>query len=103
MLKIDSKNMETLKSLCSKHNVERLFLFGSALRDDFNEQSSDLDFVVHFSDLIGIDRYAKNYFAFQFGLEDLFQRKIDLITPKELKNPILIQEIESSKKELYAA
>jgi len=103
MLKIDSNNMEALKVLCSKHNVERLFLFGSALRDDFNEKSSDIDLVVHFSDLIGIDKYAKNYFAFQFALEELFKRKIDLITPRELKNPILIQEIESSKKELYAA
>ena len=39
---------EQLADLCRRHHVRRLALFGSALRDDFDPQHSDLDFVVEF-------------------------------------------------------
>jgi predicted nucleotidyltransferase len=78
-------------------------LFGSALSKDFNSTTSDLDFIAHFSESIGIDDFAENFFSFQFALEDLFQKNVDLMTSKELKNPILIREIESSKVQVYAA
>ncbi len=92
-----------LFDLCEKHKVSHLFLFGSALRDDFNEDRSDLDFIVEFLPTIPVLEFAHNFFAFQFGLEDLFGKSIDLICSNELKNPVLLSEIENSKVELYAA
>ncbi len=44
---IEYKRRE-LKALCEQHGVERLALFGSALRDDFDPEKSDLDFSVTF-------------------------------------------------------
>ena len=38
-----------LEDLCQRHGVARLALFGSALRDDFDPDTSDLDFAVKFS------------------------------------------------------
>lgn len=48
MSAIESKRRE-LEALCERHRVERLALFGSASRDDFDPESSDLDFSVEFS------------------------------------------------------
>jgi len=48
MHSIVQDKLETLKELCAKHRVERLDIFGSAAREDFNPASSDLDFLVEF-------------------------------------------------------
>lgn len=37
-----------LRRLCVQHRVERLDIFGSAARDDFDPESSDVDFLVQF-------------------------------------------------------
>jgi predicted nucleotidyltransferase len=47
--------------------------------------------------------YTDNYFSYLEKLEALMGRKIDLITKKSLRNRVLIEEIEHSKVELYAA
>ncbi len=56
-----------------------------------------------FSDEIDMLDYADNYFEFLKQLEILTGKKVDLVSKKSLKNPILIDEIERSKVELYAA
>lgn len=72
--------------LCEKHKVHRLYLFGSALTDKFNDRS-DVDFYVQFWDytpfvLSGLKK----------DLTDLFRRHIDLhlILPKKVKEPRLL-------------
>ncbi len=49
MIKPIETRMHELEALCERHQVERLALFGSALREDFDPESSDLDFSVEFS------------------------------------------------------
>jgi hypothetical protein len=51
-----------LANLCRQYRVQRLALFGSALRDDFNSAHSDLDFLVEFEPLTA-GTYADTYFG----------------------------------------
>jgi predicted nucleotidyltransferase len=67
------------------------------------QSHSDIDLLVQFSEDIQILDYADNYFSLLENLEKLLNKKIDLVSIKSLKNPILIKEIEGSKLELYAA
>lgn len=46
MLQID-KNIKRVETLCRKHNVEKLYLFGSATNENFTDKS-DIDFLVSF-------------------------------------------------------
>jgi predicted nucleotidyltransferase len=82
--------------------VKSIALFGSAAKDSMNE-NSDIDFLVQFSEEIEVLDYADNYFSFLEKLENLMGKKIDLVSKKSLKNPILIEEIDRSKVDLYAA
>lgn len=91
-----------LIDLCKKHKVESFALFGSGASDTMNEDS-DLDFLVQFSNELDVLDYADNYFSFLEQLQNLTGKKVDLVSKKSLKNPVLIQEIERSKIELYAA
>ena len=92
-----------LTLLCHKYKVENLYLFGSALRDDFDEKTSDFDFLVNFKKSeIQIEDYADNYFDFIYSLETLLERKIDIQEEKAIKNPLFKQRVESTKQLIYA-
>ena len=78
-----------------------MYVFGSACTPQFNDQS-DLDFLISFKE-IPIETYTDNYFELHYRLEELFNRKVDLITEKSLSNPYFIESIEETKQLLYAA
>lgn len=103
MLPFDEIDQNLLTECCEKHHVLKLYLFGSILREDFNEKVSDVDLLVDFEEHLSPGKYAKNYFSFLTAIEGLFKRRVDLITVKEIKNPVLQKEIERTKIPLYAA
>lgn len=102
MIKLIEDKIPDLIALCKTHRVDSFDLFGSAVKNAMNEDS-DLDFLVQFSAEIDVLDYADNYFEFLKQLEILTGKKVDLVSKKSLKNPILIEEIERSKVELYTA
>lgn len=91
-----------LKSLCERYQVERLALFGSALRDDFDATRSDLDFSVEFKPMSPRE-HAEAYFGLLDGLESLFSRRVDLVEVGAVRNPYLRQDIEEYQEILYGA
>ena len=93
------RNMDTVRDLCVKHKVGRLFAFGSVLTNRF-QNDSDIDFVVDFSGVELYD-YADNYFDFKYSLEILFKRDVDLLEDKAINNPYLRQSIDSTKQLIY--
>lgn len=88
--------------LCKAHHVVSISLFGSAAKGEDN-LNSDIDFLVQFSKNVSVLDYAENYFSLLEKLEKLVGKRVDLVSIKSLKNPILIREIESTKIDLYAA
>lgn len=95
---IESKRFE-LRALCERYRVERLALFGSALRDDFDSGHSDLDFSVEFQSVTP-QEHAEAYFGLLEDLERLFGRRIDLVEIGAVHNPYLRREIEAQQKPL---
>ena len=89
-----------LQELCKIYKVKRLSLFGSALRDDFNEES-DIDFLVEFA-REEIKGSFDQYFNFKEDLEKLFNCKVDLVCKKSIQNPFFKNELELTQVELYA-
>ena len=93
---------EALADLCRRHNVRRLSMFGSAVREDFDAERSDVDVMVEFEpsrmpSLAGL-------VALQDELSQLFGgRKVDVTTPSILRNPYRRRSIESDLEVLYAA
>lgn len=93
------ENIDKIKSICEKHKVAKLFVFGSVLTEKFCK-SSDIDFLVDFSGIELYD-YADNYFDLKTSLEKLLNRQEDLIEDKAIKNPYLRRSIDSSKRLIY--
>jgi uncharacterized protein len=93
---------EALGDLCRRHHVRRLEVFGSAARGDFDPEHSDLDFLVEF--LAGEEGEGfGSYFDLRFSLEELFGRKVDLVTASSVRNPYFVTDIAQSRTTLYTA
>lgn len=86
--------------VCRRLGVERLDVFGSAAREDFDPNRSDLDFLVRFAPPHD-SGYADRYLELAEVLERVFQRRVDLLTERSLHNPILKQTIASDRLNLY--
>ena len=95
---IESKRSE-LRALRERYRVERLALFGSAFRDDFDSARSDLDFSVEFRTMTPHE-HAESYFGLLDDLENLFGRRVDLVEIGPVRNPYLRREIEERKQTL---
>jgi hypothetical protein len=78
-----------------------MYAFGSVCTDKFNE-NSDIDFLISFDNL-SFDQYTANYFDLHYKLQDLFNRRIDLLTENSLSNPFFIKGIDLTKQLIYAA
>ena len=102
MISIVESNREGIERLCRRFRVRRLELFGSAVRGQFDPETSDLDFLVDFEQLKP-EEYADTYFGLLEGLRELFKRNVDLVMVSAVKNPYFLEGIERSRTLLYAA
>ena len=91
--------LTSLKKLCEKHHVEKLWVFGSVLRSDFRPDS-DIDFLVQFTDF-PIEDYFDNYITFKESLISLFKREIDLLEIQTIKNKVLKRNIFAKRQKIY--
>ena len=76
MNSILKNQLDTIRSLCERYRVKTLYVFGSVLTPNFDTYS-DIE------------------------LEKLFNRKIDLLEERALKNPYFIENINQKKQLLY--
>jgi predicted nucleotidyltransferase len=98
-MNIIDKNIEAIKTLCAKHKVSKLFVFGSVLTNRFKTES-DIDLIVDFKD-VDLYSYADNYFDLKYSLQNIFNRNVDLLEDKAIKSPYLRQTIDQSKQLIY--
>ena len=102
-MKVIEMNIEKITAICKKYKVAKLWVFGSILTPRFNE-NSDIDFSVNFdADTIqheGLD-WADIFFDFMHELENLFDRRIDLVCDYAVKNEFFRKELDNTKQLIY--
>ena len=90
---------EAIAAFCREHGIQRLAVFGSALRSDFHPDS-DIDLLVEFEPervpgLLGIARMERELSTLLGG------RKVDLRTPQDL-SPYFRQRVLDEAEVQYA-
>lgn len=98
-MKIEQPTIDQIQELCKTNKVKTLFAFGSVTRDDFNEES-DIDLVVDIDEKDPL-KYADLYFNLKSKLEDIFERQIDLLEERAIKNRIFRRELDNTKVKIY--
>jgi len=92
---------EAIGRACEQYGVERLRVFGSALTDQFDPATSDVDFLVTFRE--GREDLFQDYFDLKFELERIVGREVDLVVERSVKNPFFKAAVLSTARDLYAA
>lgn len=98
-MKLLELKIDDIVRLCRLHKVSKLFAFGSALKESFNDES-DIDLIVDF-DQVPIEDYADNYFDLKYELESLFNRPVDLLEEQAIRNPYFKREVEKERQLIY--
>lgn len=102
MLALIENKRDDMAALCREHGVRRMYVFGSALRDDFRPEESDIDLLVEFAShdpFVLVD----TYFALLNDLRALLGTRVDLVMSDAIKNRYIAADVERSKQVLYAA
>ncbi|MBS3742625.1 MAG: nucleotidyltransferase domain-containing protein [Candidatus Cloacimonetes bacterium] len=86
--------------LCRKHNVKYIYAFGSVVNDTFCKATSDIDLIVELNEPDPVERGEK-LMSLWDKLENLFNRKVDLLTDSSVHNPYLRKSIDSNKILVY--
>jgi predicted nucleotidyltransferase len=98
-MKLLERNIDDIARLCRLYKVSKLFVFGSVLRETFNDES-DIDLIVNFEQ-VPLEEYADNYFNLKFELESIFNRSVDLLEEEAIKNPYFKKEVDREKQLIY--
>ncbi|MBA4389896.1 MAG: nucleotidyltransferase [Syntrophus sp. (in: bacteria)] len=96
------KYKDEIETICRTYRVKSLVAFGSAISDEFDEfdDNSDIDFLLELTDAEnGLSRYMN----IKFELETLFNRSVDIVMPKAIKNRLIKTYIFSNIRKIYAA
>ena len=91
---------ENIEAFAHRWRVSHLALFGSVLREDFND-ASDIDVLVSFEPDSDVDLF--DMVQMKNELERLFGRRVDLVEREALSNPYRKREILQTQQVIYAA
>lgn len=97
---IIQKHLPQIQQLVRRHGVKTEYAFGSAVKENMRNDS-DVDFIIRFPENIDVETYADNYFALINDLENLLDKKVELVAEETLSNPYLIQSINSHKMQVF--
>lgn len=106
MIELIKDNIHAITDVCKQHNVTKLFVFGSAAREEDFTNKSVLDMLENFENL-PIDTNEQIFYIvenrdkLQERLKKLFKREIDLIKENKIYNKYLRYFINKDKKLLY--
>ena len=89
---------EDIVDLCNKYRIKELSIFGSAIRDDFHDQS-DIDILVSY---INIHKKSLDDFInIEHDFYQLLQRKSHIVEIEAIKNPIRREDILAEREIVY--
>ena len=96
------KQQDEIAAVCRQYGIERLFVFGSAIREDFKPGESDIDLLVEFGP-IDVTKKFHVYLDAREAFRRIFNVDVDLVMRGAVKNKVIAKEIDRTKKLIYAA
>ncbi len=101
MFPIIDAHKKELFNLCEKYKVEKLYAFGSLVNGNFNEKTSDIDFLYLMQEREDPLDMGEAILQLYIDLNNLFDRKVDLTSQKAMRNKYFIEEVNNTKVLIY--
>jgi uncharacterized protein len=94
--------LDAIRAACERFRVVRLDVFGSVLRDDFEPGRSDVDLLVDFGPMSPFEK-PDAYFGLLDELRTILGADVDLVMVGALKNRYIRDDVDRTKRVVYAA
>ncbi len=95
-----ARHLDAVPEICRRYHVVSLDLFGSATRDDFHPERSDVDVLAKFHWGQEGDAF-QTFFGMTEELETLFGRPVDLVSDGTITNAYILPNIEASRVRVF--
>ena len=90
-----------ITELCEKHKLRRLWVFGSVIRSDF-DQDSDIDLLYEMDDAnILPEESYQCFWGFYDSMRSLLDRPVDMVWYQGIRNPYFKAEVDETKLLIY--
>ena len=90
-----------ISTFCKQYHVAKLYVFGSVVNGDFNLAGSDIDFLAQFKERAPTASYAERFLGFEWALQTVFKRPVDLLTVEGLKSAGFRNTVEQTRLLVY--
>ena len=84
------EQQDEIAAACRQYGIERLFVFGSAIREDFRPGESDIDLLVEFGP-IDVTKKFHVYLDAREAFRRIFNADVDLVMRGAVKNKLVFQ------------
>ncbi len=102
MVRVLEDRQQAIIQACKRHGVARMYVFGSALGDDFDPGVSDIDLLVEFDSMSAFE-LVDAYFDLLDELRSILGTPVDLVMADAVKNRYIAANIRRTRRLLYAA
>ncbi len=102
MVRVLEDKQQAIVQACKRFGVARMYVFGSALGDDFRPGESDIDLLVEFDPMTAFD-LVDAYFDLLDELRMILDAPVDLVMADAVKNQYIAADIKRTRRLLYAA
>ena len=99
-MKLIYDNIDKLSALFQKYKVQKVYVFGSILTPQFNDDS-DVDFLITYFPESDPLISGENALDLNIELKDLLGRDVDLVNEMYIKNPYFKKSVEATKFLIY--
>ncbi len=94
------EKMPKVVTVCRKHNVQKLYAFGSIVDNRFIEGKSDIDLLVELPKLTKEKKY-KTQIELWFDLQEVLNCEVDLVIADKVKGKYFKKYLEIYKELIY--
>lgn len=99
MIELLTDNLQEIRAACDEYDVVRLWVFGSAVRDDWSVETSDVDFIATFGE--SERSIFRQHMGFIVRLEDILGVPVQVVDSRSINRPDFRLEVERTKELLY--
>ena len=101
MIDLITDNLEAIRTLARTHGVRRLDVYGSAATGTFDQDTSDVNFIVDLGDYT--PGTAFRYLDLIADLEDLLESEVHMVTESAIDDPLLSEILNGQRETVYEA
>lgn len=98
-----AQHLDEIRDLAARYGVEKLEIFGSAMTPDFDEDRSDVDFIVHYPPDYDFGYFAKRLFDLEDEIAETLDRPTQLVMTSALRGSRFRQNADLTRTIVYVA